>query len=542
MARRVIGLDLGAYSVKIVRLEIGNQFPKFQIADTFEDELVISEDDEELFTRQEEALKRSQLAGLLDAEIYACGLESSFGHMRRMEVPFVDARKVDAILPGLLESELPFDLEDMIISWHKQEPINKEAKASEESSLIRIGFGRKEAIGAKLHLLQNFNVDPRLLHLSSAASYELIREIGFSSFMKEDASENSDFGAIVDFGHSSTNLCIFNQSGLVSTHTLFDGGKKLTEKLANELEISFAEAQEIKHHEMKLDLSHLEKNDINAHKVGTEQYRNIIEHIKRIFLASESLHGAAITKVAIIGGGAKASGLENLIMALLGNKRTLRDISEFFPAQVDVKSMGLAYGYATSLLHPHQKDNRFNFRKDEFVWRGELDFLRVKSVPLILWGLSVICAFTVMWFAQSLVLGKENNLIDKQITSSCKSILGQANLSGKKCLTLMKEQINSQVDLGIPEFVASDVYLKLVEALPKDVKVILTELDILEKRVRVAAESPTYEDIDKVTNNIRQVPCFIKIETGRTEKTEKGVKYNLSFDIDCNADAAAKVG
>src|SRR5690606_39092659 len=149
---------------------------------------------------------------------------------------------------------------------------------------------------------------------------------------------------------------------------------------------------------------------------------------------------------------------------------------------------------------------------------------------------------TVMWSAMSLVLEKENKSLEDQLKVSCSAILGKPNIPAKKCLALMKEQITAHVDMGIPEFTASDVYLKIAEALPTDLKIVVNEMDILEKRVRIAALSPTYEDIDKVAKILRSVPCFVKIETGRADKTEKGVKYDLSFDIDCSTIPPPKAG
>lgn len=101
----------------------------------------------------------------------------------------------------------------------------------------------------------------------------------------------------------------------------------------------------------------------------------------------------------------------------------------------------------------------------------------------------------------------------------------------------MKEQINTRNELGIPEFTAADVYLKTAEALPSDVNIVISEMDILENKMRIAAESPSFADIDKVVASLSKVHCFKKVENARAQASGKGVRYNLSNDIDCSASA-----
>lgn len=547
MARRIIGLDLGAYSVKLLRLETGKQSAKYEII-TIAEEILLPEEEDgpSLLDRQKEALLKLHNAGILEAEACATGIYSGDGQIRSMAVPFVEPRKIEAILPGILESEVPFDISDMVMPWHRQGNASSGDKdgATSELNQIRLGFGKKSSIAATLQLLQNINVDPRILHLSSAAPYEIIREFGITAFLPEDEQCDDTInycGAFVDFGHRATNLCVFDRNGIVSAHSFYRGGRKLTEEIAKKLEISFAEAELLKHE--KLNFSHLDDGIGNQlREIATAHYQEILSQIQRIFIAHQSSGLGVVKTVAFVGGGAKTPGLDTLFKPLGNANIAIIRLSSFFPSQVDPNSMFLALAYALSILNLHSKDSRFNFRKDEFVWRGELDFLRTKSVPLVLWGLTIICMLTILWSAQSLVLEKENKSLEEQLKTTCASIIGKPNIPSKKCLALMKEQIASHVDMGIPEFSASDVYLKLAESLPSGLNIIIQELDIIEKRVKIAAQSPTYEDIDKVTALLRKIPCFIKLETGRTEKTDKGVKYNLSFDLDCTTNVAAKAG
>src|ERR1700686_2571483 len=146
MARRIVGLDLGAYSVKLVRLESGTHDAPFEVLDAAEEVLPSDNGDVPLKERQQAALSEMFRKGLLDGEIYAVGLPGADGQMRSMKVPFADVRKIEAVLPGLLEAETPFEIDDMVISWHLEEkPHDAPAQDESSQSTIRLVFGKKDS-------------------------------------------------------------------------------------------------------------------------------------------------------------------------------------------------------------------------------------------------------------------------------------------------------------------------------------------------------------------------------------------------------------
>lgn len=546
MARRIIGLDLGAYSVKMLRLEAGKQFPRFEVIDAWEEILPVEEEDgPDLFERQLEALRRFVQSGLVEAESFAIGLPAADGQMRTMQVPFSDLRKIEAVLPGLMEADVPFDLSDMIISWHRQE-FKTQAQSGEgtNGNFIRVAFGKKQSIGATLAMLTSVGIDPRQMHLASSAPYELIRELGYEPFayeasLGEESPLLRHLGAIVDFGHRATNLCVFDHQGLQFSLSFLRGGKKLTEDIAKAFNISFAEAEALKHERLTLEGEPEDEQDRLLCAIGRAHYADIKEQIERIFVTSAASGQGAVNAVSFIGGAAKAPGLQSFYKKSLDSIGCrIVSLHSIIPSKVLMPSMGLALAYGLGALHIHAKDSRFNFRKDEFAWRGGLDFLRQNSVSLVLWGLAIVCSLALLWAANSMVLDKENKVLEEKLKVTCASILGQSNIPAQKCLAQMKEQINSRNELGIPEFTAADVYLKTAEALPSDVSIVISEMDILENKMRIVAESPSFADIDKVVASLGKVHCFKKVENARAQASGKGVRYNLSSDIDCSATPA----
>ncbi len=544
MARRVIGLDLGAYSVKLVRLEVGKQALKFEIGESIEEILPLDESEEEskdLIEKQREAVLKLAAQGFTEAEAFAIGLEASAGQMGHLKAPALDNRKIEAVLPGLLEQEVPFDVSEMIFSWHR---IASEEEARTEDNAegvdIRIAFGKKQAIARTLQMLQPMSIDPRIMHLSSTASFELVRELGFNAFIQgpsaeEAQPEHAHLYAVVDFGHRATNLCVFDGQGLKFSRTFLLGGKDLTESIAKTLERPMADAVALKHNQVDL-LGATEEDARRVSELAVAHFNQIFDQINRALIIAKSSGIGEVVSVAMIGGAVKTNNFFPFFekkWADLGIA-TVR-LEGFLPDKASSPSSALALGYALSGLQIHAKANRFNFRKDEFAWRGELDFMRAKSVPLILWALVIICSLTVLWSASSLVLEKENQYIEGRLKTACSQILNQKNIAPKKCLTLMKEQISKQVDFGIPEFTSVDLYLKTAEVLPKELAITMSELDVMEKKVRISAETASFADVDKVVAHLSNIPCLVKIERGRAQQVGNVVKFSLSSDFDCNA-------
>lgn len=543
MARRIIGLDIGAYSVKILRLEAGKQFPRFEVVDAWE-ELVSPEepDGPGLLERQREALERFFKSGLIEAENYAIGLAAADGQMRSMQVPFSDLRKIQAVLPGLMEAEVPFDLSEMVISWHRQEnqPQGEALKGEEVGSIIRVAFGKKEAIGSTLAMLNGLGIDPRQMHLASQAPYEIVRELGYEPFSYEaslgEEKKSSYAGAIVDFGHRSTNICVFDHLGLKFSLSFLRGGKKLTEDIAKAFDISFVEAEALKHERLNLEKEPEHEEDKKLYALARSYYADLRSQIARVFVTSNTSGQGMIGAVAFIGGAAKAPGINEFFSGALNDiGAKIISLDSVIPKKIPMPSMGLALAYGLGALHIHTKESRFNFRKDEFAWRGELDFLRQNYVSLILWALAIVCSLSLLWAANSFVLDKENQFLEQKLKTTCASILGQPNIPAQKCLAQMKEQINSRQELGIPEFTAADVYLKTALAIPSDINIVINDMDIVENKMRISAESSDFADIDKVASSLSKVHCFKKLETARAQSSGKGVRYSLSSDIDCSA-------
>lgn len=529
MTKRILGIDLGSYSIKIVRLDCGRQSPKFTLLDCEELILPIEEDNKDI---HKNILLDLKSRGLLDAEIIAANFSAKAGQMRIMKTPFKESRKIDAVLLGLLETELPFETNDMIMSWHRFIDSSNNKNISDDlSSTIRIAFAKKDIIAESLAILNEAQIDPRFLYMSSLVPYELVRHAGINHFISE---ESFNASAMIDFGHNFINFCVFDHYGIRFSRSLMLGGIKLTEDISKAMSISFVEAQKLKHEEVDL-LG--DDNIIN--NLAKNHYYKIFNEITRMIISLKISDNIDIKSISIFGGG---SGVNNIV-PFAHNLLSPMDINiiDVGLAKYNIKPhFAVPFASALSCLQLHAKHSRFNFRKDEFTWRGGLDSLRARSHQLILWSLALVCSLVILWSSVSMVLKKENEDLNKRLKQVCSEILGQPSPGHKKCLAIMKEQINSSEETSIPDYTASDIFLKLAEVLPKEANMVITELDIMDKKVRIGADVPSFEDVDVLSSYLAKIPCFINLEKGNAQKKDKMVKVSFSADLDCNVKETSK--
>src|SRR6185312_13658017 len=155
--QRVIGLDIGSYSIKAV--EIVNTFKSYEIANFYENviphvdeldpDIIIPACMEQLF--HENHLKADRIITAMPGQ-YISSRIMSFG--------FSDPRKIEAAILSELEDAVPFNMDDMIIDHQIL------GQMAGETVTLAV-LTRKTFLRAFLEHLQRINIDPKLVDVDS---------------------------------------------------------------------------------------------------------------------------------------------------------------------------------------------------------------------------------------------------------------------------------------------------------------------------------------------------------------------------------------
>ena len=225
--QKVIGLDIGSYSIKAV--EIVNTFKSYEITNFYEVVIPNIEGvplDAIVPVCMEQLFRENNLK----ADRILTAMPGQFISSRVLPFNFSDPRKIEASVMVELEDQVPFNMDDMIID-------HQILGTTYGKTMALAVMTRKTFLKNFLDLLSRINIDPKLIDVDSLAFYNISSEV----------TENDDLNyALVDIGNEKTTVCIVRNGLLRMFRSINLGGRYITDFLARDLQVDFAEAQRIK--------------------------------------------------------------------------------------------------------------------------------------------------------------------------------------------------------------------------------------------------------------------------------------------------------
>src|SRR5688500_5558756 len=153
MPQKILGIDLGSWSVKGVLLE--SSVRGFKVEAVHEEPLAPGEPDTKK-QRQLDALGRLIGEPKLKGDVMVLGFPGEQATMRWVTLPYGDVKKIEQTLAGELADVLPFDLMDAV---HDHEILER----SKNESVSLCAAAVSDQVGAFLESVQSVGVDPKSL-------------------------------------------------------------------------------------------------------------------------------------------------------------------------------------------------------------------------------------------------------------------------------------------------------------------------------------------------------------------------------------------
>lgn len=575
---RIVGIDLGSYSVKVIHLE-----PKgrgaFEVLKYGESVLPhVEGDSTSMADKHSAALTELKQRGLLEGDVYVTGLPGDSAAVRTLKFPFNDAKKIAEALPFALESEIPLDLDEIVISSAVLGPTVKGRRELSNETEVLVAYAKKDAVQEVLNLLAPHGIDPRHVEFDALALDDLYDGLfkparapsegptelkthgGTIIEMGEGAPDPAV--AIVDIGHRKTTVCVLagdavatekgDKDGpqrVVSAHTILHGGADATRALAKAIGLPLMEAERGKRKEAFIEVAGAraqfpEQQQIS--EVLKSAYAPIVRRLRQIFQATISTARVRVVKVVVVGGGSRVLNLDRHLAEELNVKVARgRELAQAMPGVLPLDATedgapeaALAFAYALSASAGSKTRARIDFRTGEFAWKGDFEFLREKAPSLAAWAAALVLLLGASGVARAYVLGStEGDLVKKEL-AMCAEITGQPNIdSFSRCLSMINERINGKASFQVPERSATDTYLEIAARLPAatDIKRKITELDITSERVKMRGLTSSYEAVDKMVERLQGGKCFSLVEKGKAQNKGTDIEFNIAITLDCAA-------
>ncbi len=547
MPQKILGVDLGAWSVKAVLLE--SSFRGFRVEAAHEEQLEHG-DDESFKDRQLDALTKMVMRPEFKADVTVVALPGEQATSRFIQLPYSDSRKIEQTIKGELADLLPFDISDAVSSHQLL------YKTDDGGSVTLASAALKEQISAHLEHMQNASLDPRFLPIDVLQLYSL-----YTHFLKEDASKAEtpsqasadastfiapspggppDGRLVVDIGHRRTLVCAAGEDGIAHIRVIRSGGRDITRAIAEAYQLEWADAEAGKHEDALVASSrHPAPSDAaqRMSDVVAKGFTGLVRELRRTIQSIRREKRIRVARLDLVGGGARVRNLANYLAEQL-NVPVANGVAveQSVERMIDGPRRGayaLALGCALR-VGGQEPVCTIDLRAGEFQFAGQLQNLRQRA-PLIAVAAGALMMLTLVnVFARYHVVNKRETELKQQFCQITKKVVGREVCEPSLALSVLREPSSELGTFKLPSKSAFRVAAELSHLVPKEMELTISEMDITPDRVKLRATTTSFDAVEQLQSAYATDECYQDIKTGKKTKNSAGkVEFDLSVRIKC---------
>jgi type IV pilus assembly protein PilM len=444
---------------------------------------------------------------------------------RRLHFPFKDRRKLAQAVPFAVESDLPFELEQVVVDWEI-------AGADGAQTEVLAQVAPRGEVARLLALLEEAGCAPRTLEAEGLALANLGAVF-----------ELPGLRLLADVGHRKTTFCLLAEGRPVGTRTVRLGGLALTQALARERNLPLERAEQIKCGEGVL------RRGEAGPEVGA-----VLERLAReVLLLQGSLEevtarlgGGRIESLVLCGGGALLAGLDGY----LGERTGLATARLGLPREG--MGEGLVAGGSPVLFAPAialalrgtaQARTRSDFRQGEFAVRLDFERLR-REFRLTPWLAAGALATGLAAFGTDAWLTARRAGALEGATAALWGGAFPGQPAPPDALPALRQQVQSANEraefLGVyrGNLSALDLLSEISRLVPPDLDVVFEELSIDRQTIRLRAYAKSFEAAERLGAELGKFPAFGAVRIGAIESDAKTQAKRFNVTISLGAEAA----
>jgi general secretion pathway protein L len=520
---RVLGLDLGSYSLKGVLLEAtGRSTSVLRWAET---------------RRAEEAPLDEALAVFLaenpwapDQVVVALPGPSLATHA--FTLPFTDAKRIAATLPFEVEGELPFELSQVVFD---HQVTRRRASATD----LIVGLVRREELAELLKTLAARGLDPRVVTHPAIAYQNLF----LAAPERFDVAPGAAL-AVLDLGHRRTSVAVGRPAeGLLFARTFPGGGRDLSRALAAEFQVSLAEAEAWKERDGSLLPGGGLEHD-RARAALLRAFAPLVREARATLKAASGREHPPVARLLLAGGTARLPGLVEHLGTELGLPADALLLpaaaTPVVPPQVQPRAAE-AYALALRGTMSSGRAPRFNLRQGEFAFRGHVGYLRERLIRVAAFAgvlALLLCVFNV---TRAILLGRREAAVDARLCALTQRVLGSCEKNYDRALNLLRGQQSPAA--AVPPVSTTGLLAQVAQRVPPEVTVTFSQMVFDLDRIQLRGETDSTRSIDKLAAALKAYRCFREVKEGKVERAKDSSRVQFTLDVQVNCgDVVASAG
>ena len=217
MAHTICGIDVGTYSVKFAFLEVG--FRTHTLRGLME--TAIGAGEAPLLAAADRGRARGAGAGVGARSTPYLAVPGDQLSVRVLELPFSDSRKIDQVVGYELEGP------DRPLRSRTSCSITWSSASGPKGATVMAAAARRDDLAALVAAAEDHGVHPRAL-FAAPLIYRTLLPAPRRRVRRRDA----PCQAVLDFGHTRTNICFVRAGDPIYARTIRRGGEHLTAAIA----------------------------------------------------------------------------------------------------------------------------------------------------------------------------------------------------------------------------------------------------------------------------------------------------------------------
>jgi general secretion pathway protein L len=520
LKQRVLGLDIGAHSVKAAEI-VHTPFRGLEIGQL---RTLPLEPGADLAAELREFLRVYELP----TDAVVCALPGDRVSSRRLSFPFSDVKRIAQAVPFEVEGQVPFDLDEFLLDW---EPVRRHRGATD----VMATLARRSEVGTLLEALREAGIEPRVVEAEGL----VLANLGVLF-------ELSGTHLLVDVGHRKTTLCLLSEGRPIAARTLPLAGQALTEVVAQERGVSEHEAEQLKQ-ETGVFPPGIEAGEGKDQPVLDRLARELLRTVGSLEPALRETAEGGIEEIVLLGGSARLHHLAEYL-----KQRTGLPVALLKPPAEPHRTALLAGGdpmlfapaLALAVRGTPLARTRMNFRQDEFARRMDLTQYGSQFRQLG-WRAAAVLLVALVWVLVGISLG---NRQARELETQTAALYEQAfpgrpvpeNVLG--AMRTAVQEAHGRADLlGVyaGNLSALDILAEISSRVPANLPVIFEELNIDRRTIRIRGHTQRFENVDRLRAELAEFAPFSQIRVSEIQSDARrgGKTFNLTISLGERGDA-----
>lgn len=525
MAQHIVALDLGATAAHVA--VIAATFRRARLLKV----LSIPVPPNQALT---ETMAQIKAAIGLPVDNFVCGLDARRSSIHSMQFPFNDVRRAAAAVDFELESRVPFDMENTVVSWRVTE-------MSQRNMQVLAAVTPKGPLAAELNEMAAAGLEPRAVMHPAVALQELLRT------QPEGQPNAAQSAAILCMGATQAHLCVV-RGNLRFVRSLRFGSDTIDHALSKSLDVPLEHVRGLRESKpLLLPVDHIQSAAPEDRKNHTAMVAALDPLVSGLFTTLKTLdHHDRPQRILLTGSAALLPGLDEYLHSRLGISVSHLNLGAALGTlEVGKKHEDPAPAHALVLamaisLFRNGQDVPFNFRHGTLAYRGDLQLYRGQLTRAVA-ALALIFALAGVHAATRLYMLKaEDRELNLAFCKVTERIVGRTICDPTQALATLRQADGSGT--VIPSYSASAMLEMLSKRLPPSLDVHFDELDVRvdsvpgqPDRAMGRGEAATFESIEQLIALLKADPCVQDAEVSKQRKSQNAgrVEFQLGVKVSC---------